>query len=379
MKLLFFQWHSFLNQGIERAFLKLNIAYDTYFYQFNDWEKDDVFTEKFGKFLNKNTYDAVISVNFSPLISDICERLGMLYISWVYDSPVHIRDLASMKNSCNRIYFFDRGQAEENQKLGIAAMHMPLAADTEVFAKTIAAAGGKNHHTDISLVGKLYQTEYAHFTAPLSGYLRGYLEGIINSQMKISGGYLIPELITEELLGEMNAIYRKAANDGFLMGNRELEFMLACETTGRERYLALSLLSGHYTVDLYSTEQDGRLGKVNYKGYADYYKDMPLIFHQSRVNLNISLKTIRTGIPLRVLDIMGCGGFVLSNYQQELAEYFVPGEECAVYQNLEDLYMQADYYLKHEDERKKIAAAGFEKIKRDFTFEERLTKMLSVK
>lgn len=378
MKLLFFQWHSFLNQGMERAFSKLNIAYDTYFYQFADWEKDDIFLEKFENLLKKNVYQAVISVNFSPLISGLCEQFGILYISWVYDSPVHIRNLAPMKNSCNRIYFFDRGQAEEYQKTGIAALHMPLAVDTEVFGKTIAKAKGRKHDTDISLVGKLYKTEYAYFTTPLSGYLRGYLEGIVNSQMKILGGYLIPELIMDDLLEEMNAVYRKAANDGFQMESRELEFMLACETTGRERYLALSLLSGHYAVDLYSTERDERLQKVNYKGYADYYKDMPLIFHQSSINLNISLKTIRTGIPLRVLDIMGCGGFVLSNYQQELAEYFVPGEECAVYQNLEDLYMQADYYLKHEDERKKIAAAGFEKVKREFTFEDRIRRMLSV-
>ena len=57
-------------------------------------------------------------------------------------------------------------------------------------------------------------------------------------------------------------------------------------------------------------------------------------------------------------------------------EYFAPGEECAVYENLEDMFLKADYYLKHEEERKKIAAAGFEKVKRDFTFAERLGKML---
>lgn len=132
-------------------------------------------------------------------------------------------------------------------------------------------------------------------------------------------------------------------------------------------------------MDLYSQEMDEGLKKVNYRGYADYYREMPVIFARSKVNLNISLKTIRTGIPLRVLDIMGCGGFVLSNYQQELLEYFVPGEECVVYENTEDLFLKADYYLKHEEERKRIAAAGLAKVKRDFTFEERLLGMLQEK
>lgn len=378
MKLLFFQWHSFMNEGIEQALKKLNIEYDTYFYQFTDWEKDDVFLEQFETYVKEKDFNAVLSVNFSPLISGICENRQIPYISWIYDSPIHIRDLSSMKNSCNRIYVFDRGQAEEYQKAQIAAMYMPLAVDTELFGNRIAALG-EGYSADISFVGALYQTKYQEYAAFLSEYRKGYLEGIIRSQMKVYGGYLIPELITEELLQNLNEDYRKKTNDTFLMGKRELEFMLACETTGRERYLALSLLSSHYPVDLYSQEMDEGLKKVNYRGYADYYREMPVIFARSKVNLNISLKTIRTGIPLRVLDIMGCGGFVLSNYQQELLEYFVPGEECAVYENTEDLFLKADYYLKHEEERKRIAAAGLAKVKRDFTFEARLLGMLREK
>lgn len=31
MKLLFFQWHSFMNKGIERGLKELEIPYDTFF------------------------------------------------------------------------------------------------------------------------------------------------------------------------------------------------------------------------------------------------------------------------------------------------------------------------------------------------------------
>lgn len=257
------------------------------------------------------------------------------------------------------------------------AYHMPLAVDTDIFHVNVSQREKEAYKTDISLVGKLYQTEYRYFTAPLKEYTRGYLEGIVNAQMKIYGGYLIPELVTEELLDSMNQDYMKVAKDGFQMGRKELEFMLACETTGRERYMALALLSGHYSVDLYSTDEDKRLKNVRFRGYADYYSQMPLVFSQSKINLNISLKTIMTGIPLRVTDVMGCGGFVLSNYQQELEEYFLLGEECVVYENLEDMFLKAQYYLEHVDERKKIAMAGFERVKKHFTFRDRLEKMLN--
>lgn len=375
-KLLYFQWHSFMNQGMEHALKKLGIEYETFFYQFNDWEKDDKFCELFEQEIKKGIYHKVLSVNYAPLISEICERHQIPYISWVYDSPLHIRCLDSLKNSCNTIYFFDRMQAEEYRQFGADARHLPLAVDTDVFYVNPSAAQREKYGTDVSLVGKLYQTEYQFYLQALNDYQRGYLEGIIQSQSKIYGGYIIPEMITDELLADLNVSYEKASKGAFSMGKRELEFMLACETTGRERYIALALLSQHFKTAIYSTQQDERIKKADFRGYADYYKDMPYIFNLSKINLNISLKTIQTGIPLRVIDVMGCGGFVLTNYQQEIAEYFENGEECVIYSDLGDMFEKAKFYLANEEERKRVATNGFQKVKRDFTFEERLKTML---
>ena len=375
-KILFFQWHSFMNPGMERALKELNIPYDTYYYQFTDWENDDKFVELFAAQLKGKSYRCVLSVNFSPLISNVCEKKQIPYVSWVYDSPLHIHNLEPLKNSCNRFYYFDRGQAEEYRKMGVDARHMPLAVDTDVFDLKVSASEKEKYATDVALVGKLYQTDYQFFTNRLSPYLRGYLEGLVSSQMKVYGGYLLPELITDNLLKQMNEEYARIATDGFQMGYRELEYMLACETTCRERYTVLALLSNHFKVDLYSSQQDERLKNVNFKGYADYYTQMPLVFSQSKINLNMTLKCIRTGIPLRVTDIMGCGGFVLTSFQEEIAEYFAIGEECVVYENIEDLFLKAKYYIEHDTKRQKIAQAGYEKVKRDFTFKDRIARLL---
>ena len=94
-----------MNKGIERALVELGIEYKTFFYQFDNWEKDETFLEKFRKELRQNHFDCVLSVNFAPLISQVCEELGIRYVSWVYDSPLHIRNLEPLKNSCNEVYF----------------------------------------------------------------------------------------------------------------------------------------------------------------------------------------------------------------------------------------------------------------------------------
>jgi spore maturation protein CgeB len=364
-----------MGKGVERAFAKLDIAYDTFFYQMTDWEQDDNFIKLLQNQLLDKKYDAVFSVNYNPLISMLCEENKILYVSWVYDSPIHIRNEEPMKCSCNRIFFFDRGLVEDYCKRGIPVRYMPLAADIETFVEQIIKKE-PSFDGDISFVGQLYQTEYMHYMEPLLPFQRGYLEGIIASQMKISGGYLLPELLNDKLLDELNVQYLKASSGEVKLKMRELEYLLAQETTGRERYLALALLSKRFPLKLYASEHDNRLTNVEQMDYIDYYSQMPKVFAQSKINLNISLRCIRTGIPLRVLDVLASGGFLITNFQPELAEYFNLGEDLVVYQSLEELVALTEYYLQHEEERKQIARNGWERVQQDFRFEDRIKSML---
>ena len=91
----------------------------------------------------------------------------------------------------------------------------------------------------------------------------------------------------------------------------------------------------------------------------------------------MSLKCIQSGIPLRCIEVMGCGGFLISNYQPEIMEYMKIGEECEVYESLEDLYNKTKFYMKHDDIRNKIAQKGLERIQKDFTFENRINTIFN--
>ena len=366
-----------MDDSLEKAFRKLGIDYETCYYILEDWECDEVFSEKIRKLLNLGNYNKVFSVNFVPLISNECERLGIPYVSWIYDSPVHIRDISPMRNTCNFIYCFDREQVERFQKANIQATYLPLAVDSEEMQARFS--GSEFPQMQVSMVGQLYETEYSYFISPLDPYYQGYLEAAINAQMKLYGAYVIDKMITPEFLAGMNQQYAHIAIDGFQMGSRELEYLLAQEVTGRERFLALALLSKFFQVHLFAQKKNENLSNVLFHGYVDYKTQMPQVFANTLINLNISLKTIQSGIPLRVLDIMGCGGFVLSNYQIELGEYFRIGQECETYESLEELAEKTGYYLKNDSIRQKISRQGLEKVKKYFTFEERVWQMLGLK
>lgn len=386
-KLLYWQWHSFLKQGLEQGLKSLGAEVTTFFYQLKDWEEDEAFQQQFRKALEKEAFDAVISINFNPIISAICQEKGVPYLSWVYDSPLHIRDLSPLKNEVNRTFFFDRGMAEAFREQGIAAEHLALAGDLYSFQKRIreaSAAERKRFSSGISMVGKLYQTEYQHQIGPLTQYQRGCLEGILASQSRVYGGYFIPEVLTEELLSGINEKYRAASGGKTQISMRQLEYLLACEVTARERFLAMTLLSGRFPVDLYGGDKDSRLSErkgeeaagIRYHGYIDYYSEMPLVFAFSDINLNISLKCIRTGVPLRVFDVLSCGGFLITSFQAELPELFELGSELVAYGSMEELVSLCDYYEKHEAERRGIAENGRRRIETDYTPEKQLEKIL---
>lgn len=371
-----------MQRGIERALQRLDISYDICDYTMSDWDKDDAFVEKFTSKLKKCGYDTVFSVDFAPVIADVCYELGIHYISWVYDCPVHIRRTDTIGYNTNDVYFFDRNQVDKYRGMGYGNVHhLVLAVDTELFGADRVIADIKSKATpayecDVSLLGQLYKSDFNYLCTPLDNYYRGYLEGCVQAQMQVAGGYILNEMVTEELMDKLNVFYMKATKDEFKVKKEELEYALACEATGRERYTTLAILQSRCNVRLYSGDTKEGLDKLKHCGYVDYYDAMPKVFANSRINLNVSLKAISSGIPLRVLDIIGSGGFVISNIQPELFEYFTPGEDIVMYEDIKDLVYKAEYYLKHESERLRIQVNAYNIVKEAFSFDDKIRKML---
>ena len=75
---------------------------------------------------------------------------------------------------------------------------------------------------------------------------------------------------------------------------------------------------------------------------------------------------------------MGAGGFLLSNYQSDFYEHFIPGQDLVLYESVDDLLKKCAYYLRHESERKQIAINGYNKVKEYHTYEVRLQQMFDI-
>lgn len=117
---------------------------------------------------------------------------------------------------------------------------------------------------------------------------------------------------------------------------------------------------------------------VQCMGPVDYYREMPYVFAVSDINLNISVKGIQSGVPQRAFDILASGGFLLSNYQQELVELFSYGEEMVVYESLEDAVEKCNFYLSNQELRGKIARKGREHVLTEHNMVDKIRYMMDV-
>ena len=210
---------------------------------------------------------------------------------------------------------------------------------------------GEGYQSEITFIGSLY-TEKKHCLyekfSTVPDYVKGYLDGLIQAQKNVQGYLFMQELLTEEIVKEMQKVYPTNPESECVLSPEAIyaDYVLARQVTALERKECLERLGRVARTKLYTHEKTVQIGNVINCGPCDYYNQMPQIIRTSKINLNITLRSIKTGIPLRVLDIMGNGGFLVTNYQEEMMQYFEPDKEFVTELQSYSIYNKYKFALK---------------------------------
>ncbi len=382
MKILIIEWTSFGKEDILDAFHKLGHETVTFSHPDYDLRISDEFCSKLRKYCTDESPDVIFSSNYFPLVSTVCQELNTPYIAWVYDCPHLSLYSATVINKCNHIFIFDSAICDEFSKSGIDTItYLPLAANAARLDRYIP---NKQIHDkldcDISFVGAMYNESHNLYErlTDVNEYTKGYLEGIINSQLMIAGMHLTDKILTNKVLNELRRVQPYTNNPDGVESEEYIysRYFIDRKITEIERTGIISDLSMLAKLRLYTHNPTPSCPNAINMGAIEYYNDMPYAFKCSKINLNISLRSIESGIPLRVFDIMGAGGFLISNYQADMLMYFEPDKDYVYYEDTNDLKEKCIYYLSHDKARKSIAISGYNKIKQYHTYEMRLKEML---
>ena len=327
----------------------------------------------------------VFSINFYPIIAEICHIYRTRYLCWTVDAPVPELFAKSICHDTNHLFLFDYAQYQRFAPYNPNGIHyLPLASATERFDKvftTITQADRSKYSKDIAFVGSLYNEKNPlRQLKGLPEHTKGYIDGLIASSLKVYGCNFVEETLTDEITSAI----KDCSNDFYTPENAvedsdryvAAHSYIGMQIAETERVRTLNVLAQYFAVDLFTKSDVSGLKNVRTHGGVSSLTEMPKIFHLSKINLNMTIKPIQTGLPLRIFDILGCGGFLMTNFQSELLDFFNIGTDLEAYSSMEELVEKCAYYLEHEDIRKQIAENGYEKVCTNHTYIHRLKEMI---
>lgn len=383
MRILYLESPAFALQDMIDAFRSLGIQCDPFFHPSYQERSDPDFDSSFDILISKQHYDFVFSFNYFAIISNCCLRHNVDYISYVYDCPLLSLYSCSVLNKCNHIFLFDKASYLKFHNEGINTMHyLPLAANVQRLSKLkCPSAWKKKMECETSFVGSLYNEDHNLFErlTSISDYTRGYLESIMNAQQKVYGQYFLEDVLSDDILRDLqqsvpySPLPDGAETDSYVYAN----YFLARKITSEERLSLLGMVSEQFTLKLYTNYPSPFLPRAIFMGTVDPYNVAPIVYKNSTINLNISLKSIQSGIPLRCMEILGSGGFLLTNFQADFLDYFVPNEDFVFYEDPDDLLNKIRYYLGHNSEIDQIKNNALQKVSESHTFVHRAKEMIS--
>jgi len=111
------------------------------------------------------------------------------------------------------------------------------------------------------------------------------------------------------------------------------------------------------------------------------YDQWVKIFNASKINIVVHYQDGK--VPChqaspKLFEAMACGCFVLTDRQKDAQALFKDKEHLVFFDDQKDLRSKIQYYLEREDERKRIAQAGFTEVTSKHRYQDRIKNILDI-
>lgn len=338
--------------------------------------------EELKEFLIKYKIDIVLSNIFAVFAAEMTHDLEIKYVVWSMDSPAFPTYAEQAGYDNCYLFYFDRREYEKRKAEGCSNVyHQPLAGDAIWGGEVVVTDDDlKQYACDMSFVGGMYtQNIYDLMIDKFSAEYQNEFTRLIEQAAFLWDGQdrlVMPSQLVNEVWRRCPEVF----DDPFEMTAEYFlrTLMMGRKLTNVERTLMVELLAERFDIHLYTRDTEEVPEGVKRFPEVDGSWEAFKVFYTSKINLNITLRSILSGVPARVFDVMSVGGFVLSNWQEEIPELFVEDKEIVTYKTPEELIDKADYYLKHEKQRVRIAMNGYRKVKECYTYDKQLRKILDI-
>jgi spore maturation protein CgeB len=324
--------------------------------------------------------DLVFTVNHlgfdrEGVLLDTLHRLRIPSVSWYVDSPAIILSLYDGRQSdLAFIFVWDPTYIPEVRALGFERVFpLPLATDPEIFSPEKAQPEG-NGRRRVTFVGnsmvpplekKLSRLpagpEFQEFFARLS-------QAFARRPFRRLEALLMDAGLKDHPV--LRGLDRQGLTDleAALLWKGTLEYRLACVRK-------LMPFGPEVFGDPGWRQLLGRGFRL--RPEVNYYDELPGIYGGSAINFNATSLQMKAAVNQRIFDAPAAGGFVLTDFREQLAELFKVGEEMVVFRELEEIPDLVRFYLKNPKLRTKIVARARRRVLSEHTYRHRVSAMLA--
>jgi hypothetical protein len=331
--------------------------------------------------------DLLAAINYADGTAEFCQAVGCDLLCWEIDPTTsRLRPLAAPPDRAH-LFTYRRQNVELFEAAGFQQVeYLPLAADTDRRRPLVLTPDDRvEYGAPVSYVGASMVAEGLEFrqrfverfarwasTAgadPAGG--AALLGEVLARQRRDLSRYCVVEAL-EELGGSFLADER--AGDQL-----EDPAMLVAEIAASEKRLTYVANLASFDVVVWGDvgwNQVARFG-ARYSGrYARHSDELTRIYNASTINVDIGRLYQSDIVTMRVFDVLACGGFLLAEHSDALAELFQIGEEVESYHTLAELRAKVAHYLQHPEDAALIARRGLRAVRERHTIPGRVRHML---
>ncbi len=335
--------------------------------------------------------ELVVAINYSYGLGALCEDQGCDLLCWEVDFATD--NLPSREPGTGRAHIFTyrRAHVDEFLAAGFSHVeHLALAADTRKRAPIAQAdrPADDRYAAKVAFVGisglsqaAAYREQFVRSYAAFHGNTPQAHEAgtrvlgeVLAEQRRDFTRYVIPGLLRTRCPEFFDAAMRKpGGNPVKLAGD-----LAACEK--RIRYLdGLGAIGPGAVVHVWGDEGWRSITGVGvvYQGLAGHHEELNRIYCGAQINIDVNRLFQPDIVTMRVFDVLACGGFLLAEHSDDLAELFRIGVDLEAYRTLDELCDKVAYFLLHPEAARAIAAQGLRTVRERHTIAQRVRYMLS--
>ncbi len=382
-RVLFFDSSYFLCGEIQATFNRLGYEYISL-----EIDKGGIGNAQFIERLLKTVIDFrpdfVLTVNHFGLdregkLSALLEKLQLPLASWFVDNPHLILHHYEQPGCANTVLFtYDAGNLALLKDKGFENVHyLPLATDPERFKPKRQSTIPKEWISDVSFVGN-------SMTAPVARSLRDAGLSSPWDQQYVQLAAQFNDSAHTSVMEFIGSHHPQWQEMHAALPTREhqlaLESLITWEATRQYRQSCIREILP-FTPLIVGDEGWKKL--LPAKGWRhlprlDYYVDLPHFYPCAKINFNCTSTQMKGAVNQRVFDVPACGGFILTDYRNQMEDLFDMDTEIIVFHSRDEIPEQIQRLLSDKQKRNKVIQAARRRILSQHTYEIRLGQLANL-